>query len=152
MEKPAAIDIRADRWVACIRKLAFVDMNFAGASFSAQIRAVPDALGSPLVSLGTVGGMGSQGVWLDYAGTALVSAHIAAGRLREVPPGLTESTSVAVSVVGIRVNEATMEALEEPVPTGADLKLAWDLHITPSGGVKDKYAGGTFLVRAGVTR
>lgn len=151
MEKPAPIPINADRWVACIRKIAFVDRNFTGAAFAAQVRTTGDATGSPLVNLGTVGGMGSEGVWLDYGGTDTVQNHIAAGRLPEVPPGLTLTTSVAVSVVGIRINETTMEGLPFPDERGDTWEGVWDLHITPSGGIKDKYAGGKFFARAGAT-
>lgn len=152
MQQPAVINIFADRWVACIRKIAFVDLNLTGATFAAQVRAKKDSTGTALVALTTVGGAGSQGVWLDYGGTDTVLNHIAAGRLPEIPPGMTNSTSVAVSVVGVRINETTMEGLPEPNTLGDDWPGYWDLHITPSGGTKDKYAGGDFIVRAGVTQ
>lgn len=154
MEQPARRDLHADRWVALIRKIAFLDFNFTGASFAMQVRQTRDAPAA-LVTLGTVGGMGSEGVWLDYAGTNTVLNHLAAGRLREVPPGLTESTSIAVSVVGIRINKATMSnpaIITFPTQRGEDLTLAWDLLITPSGGVQDKYIGGDFIVRGGATQ
>jgi len=155
MEQPARRALHADRWVALIRKLAFVDFNFTGATFAMQVRQTYDAPGAALITLGTVGGMGSEGVWLDYAGTDTVLNHLAAGRLREVPPGLTESTSVAVSVVGIRINKSTMgnpANIPFPAQRGEDLTLAWDLLITPSGGVQDKYIGGHFIVRGGATQ
>lgn len=152
MQQPAVIDILADRWVACIRKIAFVDQNFTSATFLAQVRAQKDATGSPLVNMTTIGGAGAEGVWLDYSGTDTVNNHIAAGRLPEIPPGMAGTTSVAVSVVGLRVNETTMEGLPEPNTLGDDWPGFWDLHITPSGGVKDKYAGGSFIVRAGATQ
>ena len=152
MLQPAGLDIRADRWVACIRTMAFVDFDFTDAEFSAQVRAVPDVSGTPLVDLATVGSAASEGVRLIYAGSATVTAHMAAGRLPEVPPGMEGSTVVTVSQLGIRINETTMEGLPFPGEYGDDKLLYWDLHITPSGGIKDKYAGGQFVVRAGVTQ
>lgn len=152
METPARIDIHADRWVACIRELAFVGYNFTGATFLAQVRTVPDAPGTALVNLATVTLSTAEGVRLIYGGTDTIANHIAAGRLSDIPSGYASTDSVALSSVGIRVNETTMEALPEPVNIGDDLTLAWDIHITPSGGVKEKYAGGDFIVRAGVTQ
>lgn len=152
METPARIDINADRWVACIRELAFVDYDFTGATFAAQVRATKDATGSALVDLGTVTSSASEGVRLIYGGTDTIANHITAGRLAEVPTGYASSDSVALSSVGIRINETTMEAMPEPDDLGDDYVAAWDIHITPSGGIKEKYAGGNFTVRAGVTQ
>lgn len=160
MQVPAAIDIDADRWVACIRTLAFVGLDFTGATFLAHIRTMPDAPGSPLVSLGTVVSAAVEGIRLIYAGSATIAAHITALRLLEVPPGINPATGLAyasgdtvtLSQVGIRVNETTMEALPFPEEVGDNATLYWDMHITPSGGIKDKYCGGVFLVRAGVTQ
>lgn len=152
MEQPARIDIQADRWVACIRTFAFVDYDFTDAVFAAQVRVTLDAPGSALITLGTVSSASAEGVRLIYAGSDTVLNHIAAGRLPEAPPELEDSDTVTVSHVGLRINETTMEALFLPSETGDDLTLAWDMHITPSGGIKDKYAGGSFIVRAGVTQ
>lgn len=144
-------DIGADRWVACIRTFAFVGLDFTGATFIAQVRLTPDATGSPLVNLATVGSLASEGICLLYAGTDTITNHIAAGRISEVPSGYTGASSVALSQLGFRINETTMEALPFPAERGDDAILAWDMQITPSGGIKDKYLGGTFTVRAGVT-
>jgi len=59
---------------------------------------------------------------------------------------------VELSLVRLRINETTMEALPLPGERGNDLEYAWDLHVTPSGGIKDKYLGGKFTIRAGVTQ
>lgn len=160
MITPGRYDIGADRWVACIRTFAFVGLDFTGATFSAQVRLTPDATGSPLVSLATVGGISTEGVSLLYGGTATITAHIAAGRLHAIPSGTNPLTglpyaagdTVALSQVGFRINETTMEGLPFPGERGDDAVLAWDMHITPSGGIKDKYMGGIFTVRAGVTQ
>jgi hypothetical protein len=164
MEQPARVDINADRWVACIRYLSFIGIDLTGATFAVQVRQVPDAGGSPLANLSTTTSSSAEGVKLFYAGTDTLTAHIAAGRLEELPDAINPATgnqyaggdSVALSWVRIRVNETTMESLPFPDEInqgdrGGSVLLAWDMHITPSGGTKDKYAGGNFLVRAGAT-
>lgn len=153
MEKPAPIDLHADRWVACIRELAFVGFDFTDATFAAQVRINWDVAGSPLASLGTTTSSSAEGVKLMYAGSATLDAHIAAGRLDAVPSNYAGTDVVLLSSVRLRINETTMEGL--PVNNdedGAPMVLVWDLHITPSGGVKDKYAGGKFIVRGGATQ
>lgn len=148
-------DIGADRWVACIRAFAFAGVDFTGATFAAQVRLLPDAGGSPLVNLATVGSGASEGLYLAYAGTATVATHIAAGRLTEAQAdaaGYASGDSLLLSSVGLRINETTMEGLPFPAEVGDDALLYWDMHITPSGGIKDKYLGGTFTVRSGVTQ
>lgn len=153
MEAPARINIHADRWVACIRELAFVGFDFAGATFLAHIRALPDAPGAPLIALSLVGtNPAEQGVAIVYAGTDTIANHITAGRLVEVPAGYEAADSVALSLLRIRIEEPAMEALPQPNEIGDDITLAWDLHITPLGGTKDKYCGGAFVVRSGVTQ
>lgn len=152
MIQPGRYDIGADRWVACIRSLSFVGLDFTGATFLAHIRLHPDYPGFPLVALATVGSAASEGIHLAYSGTDTIANHIAAGRINEVPPGYTSASSVQISVVGLRVNETTMEMLPFPAELGDELVLAWDMHITPSGGIKDKYLGGAFTVRPGATQ
>jgi hypothetical protein len=159
MENPARIDLKADRWVACIRYLSFISIDLTGATFAAQIRQVPDGTGSPLVNLGTTTNSSAEGIKLFYAGTDTIANHIAAGHLEELPDNINKATgqkyaltdTVALSWVRIRVNETTMESLPFPLERGDDIEFVWDMHITPSGGEKDKYAGGKLLVRAGAT-
>lgn len=152
MNQPAKIDIRADRWVACIRQIPFVNADFTGATFISQVRLYGDASGSPLVDLSTVTLSTAEGVRLVYAGTDTVANHIAAGRLSGVPSGYESTDSVAVSLVGIRINETTMEGLPFPQERGTAAEFVWDLQITPTGGIKDKYVGGAFMVEAGATQ
>lgn len=152
MITPGRYDIAADRWVACIRTLTFVGLDFTDAVFAMQVRLTGDASGSPLVDLATVTTSSAEGVRLIYAGTDTIANHIAAGRLDDVPSGYASGDSIALSQVGIRINETTIEALPFPEERGDDIDLAWDMLITPSGGIKDKYIGGKFTVRAGVTQ
>ena len=151
MIQPGRYDIGADRWVACIRTFSFVGLDFTGATFASHVRLVPDDTGSPLVTLGTVGSGASEGIWIAYAGSATITAHIAAGRLAEVPAGHVTGDTIALSQIGLRINETTMEGLPFPAERGDDAVLYWDMHITPSGGIKDKYIGGLLTVRAGAT-
>lgn len=155
MIEPGRYDIAADRWVACIRSLGFFTRDFTGAVFAMQIRQTGDATGSPLVDLATVTTSSAEGVRLIYGGTDTVTNHITAGRMTQTEAdslGYAGSTSVALSQVGIRINETTMEGLPFPPERGDNPEFVWDMHITPSGGIKDKYIGGKFTVRAGATQ
>lgn len=152
MIQPAKLDLGADRWVAFVRSLPFINADFTGAAFAMHVRSVPDAPGDPLIALAGVSTSTAQGVRLMYAGSDTIANHVAAGRLPAIPDGFDPSTVVALSLIGIRINETTMEALTFPAERGDDLELAWDIHITPAGAIKDKYAGGRFIVRAGATQ
>jgi hypothetical protein len=151
MISPGRYDISADRWVACIRTFSFVGLNFTGAAFLSQVRLYPDIGGTPLVALANAAA-NAEGVSVLGVTTSTVQAHIAAGRLSEVPPGYELTDTVTVSQVQLRINETTMEGLPFPAERGDDATFAWDMHITPSGGTKDKYLGGDFICRAGATQ
>jgi hypothetical protein len=151
MISPGRYDISADRWVACVRTFSFVGLNFTGAIALAHIRLYPDAPGTPLVTLATAAA-NAEGIAVLGVFTATVQAHIDAGRLSAVPPGYELTDVVTLSQVQLRVNETSMEGLPFPGERGGDATLAWDIHITPSGGIKDKYLGGAFIVRAGATQ
>lgn len=160
MDTPARIDFAGDRYVAFLRTVAFIGYDFTGATFAMQVRDRKDG-GTVRATLGTVGVMPSvEGVGLFFGGTATVASHIATGRLTSVIYDYTNpdtgvnyvsSDSVVLSVLRIRIDETTMEAMPFAAEVGDDRLFYWDLHVTPSGGVKDKYAGGDFLLRAGVT-
>lgn len=151
MIEPARLDLAGDRWVPFIRSLPVVNALLEGATFAMQVRLLPDTEGEPLIALGTVSTASAQGVRVIASATDTVAAHIVAGRLIDVPAGYDVTDEVDVTLLGIRINELTMESLPAAGELGADLTLYWDLHITPIGGVKDRYAGGKFIVRAGVT-
>lgn len=151
MISPGRYDLSADRWVACIRTFSFVDRDFTGATFLTHVRLKPDATGSPLVTLNNAAST-AEGWSLVGVYTSTIAAHIAAGRLSEVPPGYALTDTVPLSQVRMRINETTMEGLPYPGERGEDATLSWDFHITPTGGLKDKYIGGDFIVRAGATQ
>lgn len=147
----------------CRRTFAFVGYNFTGATFHAQIRLTPDAGGSALIDL-TTQTTDIQGVRLTYGGTDTIANHLAAGHLAQSDVDTLLGTvnpttgvnyvladSILLSVVAIRIDKATMSGLLFPQERGDNQTLYWDMHITPSGGDEDKYAGGMFTVVSGVT-
>lgn len=159
MIEPGRYDISADRWVACIRVFTFVGFDFTAGVFKAQVRLKPDLTGTPLVDLANAAS-NAEGLSLLYGGTDTIANHITAGRLAEVPDATNPATGnpylptdmVALSQLQLRINETTMEGLPAAAEVGDNSELAWDLHITPNGGIKDKWLGGDFTVRAGVTQ
>jgi len=151
MISPGRYDINADRWVACVRTFSFVALDLTGAHAFAQVRLKPDLGGAPLVSL-IDAAANAEGLNVLGVTTSTVADHIAAGRLSEVPPGYTLTDTVVLSQLQLRINETTMEGLPYPGERGDDATFAWDLQMTPTGGLKDKYLGGDFIVRAGVTQ
>jgi hypothetical protein len=149
----AKLDLEADRWTPFIHSLVFIGVDLTGAAYAMHVRATKDVSGTPLASLATAAA-GAEGVRTIYAGSATIADHIAAARMLpdERPQSFELTDVVMLSEVGIRVNEATMEAMPWPGVRGNDLTAYWDLHVTPSGGVKEVYAAGKFIVRAGATQ
>ncbi len=138
---PARVDFVAARRVAFIRTLAFLNYDFTAATFALQVRDRWDG-GALRADLVTTVSASAEGVRLIYAGTTTITAHIAAGRLSEVPAGYVTGDNLLLSQVGVRINETTMEAWPYAPEIGDDRDFYFDLHITPSGGVKDVYARG----------
>lgn len=147
--RPGRLDLAGGRWVPFVQTLTFKGIDLTGALFLAQIRLTADASGVALVNLPPSGA--GEGIQFVYGGTTTVAAHVAAGRLIAIPAGMIGGDSLALSIIGITIAEATMEGLPYPEERGADAGLAWDIHITPLGGIKQKWLGGTFTVEAGVT-
>lgn len=152
MQSPGRLPLGGDRWTPFVRTLQFEGIDFTGATFALQVRLTPDTPGTPLADLGTVATSSAEGVRLIYGGTDTVANHIAAGRIDAAPDGYSSGDNLTLSLVGIRINETTMEAMPDATELGADAEFAWDILITPSGGLKDRYLYGPFTVRAGVTQ
>jgi hypothetical protein len=146
----APIDLRADRHTPFVNTIAFVDFNFTGATFKMEVRLNKEATGAALATLNTVS-TEVQGVRLAFGGSDTVANHIANGWLAGVPSGLTMASVVYVSVVKIRIDKTTVVAFPQSNPPGTDVDLAYDLHITPSGGDEQVYVAGKFTVVAGST-
>lgn len=149
----ASTPLSGGRWVPFGETWAFQGVDLTGAIFAMQIRLTPDATGAALVDLATVGTAAEQGLRLIYAGASTVAAHLTAGRLQrdEIVEGVADGDIVTLSLVGVRINETTMESMPLPSERGDDNLLAWDLHVTPVGGLKQVWAEGSFTVRSGVT-
>lgn len=150
MEQPGRLPLHGDRWTPFVRTLQFEGVDFTGATFAMQVRDRKDG-GELRADLATVATASAQGVRIIYGGTDTVANHIAAGRIEEAPEGMAGTDSLTLSLVGVRINETTMEAMTPATEIGDDAEAYWDLHITPSGGLKDLYLYGPFYIRAGVT-
>lgn len=149
--RPATVNLAGGRWVPLVHEIEVQGVDLTGAVLAAQVRLTPDASGAALVDLLQVTTAAAQGVMLVYAGTDTIANHIAATRLSEIPEGMATSDSLALTVIGIRVNETVMEAMLFPGERGDDVALSWDMHITPAGGNKQVWFEGSFVVEAGVT-
>jgi hypothetical protein len=151
-------DLVADRWTPFNRSIAFLRDFGAGVVFKMQIRNTPDAVAA-LIDLPQVVSASAEGVRLVYNGTATLADHIANNRWPDgvaaiAPSGAAYALTdnVPLTLVGIRINETTVEALPFPQERGDDLILSWDLLITPTGGLKEKWMEGKFIVHAGTTQ
>jgi hypothetical protein len=131
MQRPGYLPFADVRWTPFIRTLSFRGIDLTGATLRAQVRSTRDVVASPLVDLQTVGSANTEG-------------------LRLLSAGLVDG--VMTSVIYMRINEATMEGLPAAAEPGDDLRLWWDMHITPAGGVKQRYLWGEFILLAGVTQ
>lgn len=129
MPQTGRLDLTANRWEPFVHTIDFEGFNFTGASFAMQVRDRRDG-GFLRADLATVGSVGSEGVTLT---------------------GVTTEDGIPTSHISIRINEATMEAMEVATEEGDDGEIWWDLQITPSGGVKYRALEGVFTVHAGVT-
>lgn len=151
MQNPGRLPLWGDRWTPFTRTLQFEGIDLTGATFAMQVRDRKDG-GQVRADLDTVATAAAEGVRLIYGGTATVAAHIAAGRIEEAPEGMADGDSLTLSLIGIRINESTMEAMTAATEIGDDANAWWDLHVTPSAGLKDLYLHGPFIIRAGVTQ
>lgn len=150
MADAAAVDIVADRWMWFTETYSFIGFNFTGADFAMQVRQTKDTTGTPLIDLSTATG-GAQGVELLYAGSATITAHMAAGRLPGVPDGFSASDTVTLSQIRIVIDSLVMQGLPFQEERGSDNVFHYDLVVdlpTPTPAI---YMRGTFTVRAGVT-
>jgi hypothetical protein len=152
MRQPIRWDLFGDRGVPFSDTLPIIGQDFTGATFAAQVRAVPDASGSPIKTLT---------VSLTYGGSDTVANHIAAGRIGRniydyVNPstgsGYVASDTIALSMINVAVADMST-GIQAASPTGADVVLAWDMLIDPSGAApNDKWIFGSFTVRGTVTQ
>lgn len=124
----------AGRWVPFVYDIDIVGIDLTSAAFAAQVHDTKDrTAGTPRASLTTQ--------TTDVEGVRLVS--------------VVTTDGVPTSSLRIRINEATMEAMDvanDASQLGSDGAAFWDMHITPSGGTKFLAFEGTFTIKAGVTQ
>ena len=115
--------------------VAILGPNYTGAAFSMQIRNIAGDTGAPLVSLASAAS-GGQGISVTYNASYIYD----------------EAGSVSpASLILIQIDEATIEALALNNPADKPVILAYDLHVTPTGGVKRVELRGQFIIMPGVT-
>ena len=101
-----------------------------------EVRNLPGDTGTALVTLNGVAA-GSEGISCTY------DAAYADPETGE---------TFAASVILIQINETTMEGLSTGTPVDEPVEVHYDLHITPSGGLKFLAAYGTLTYYPGVTQ
>lgn len=116
----------------------FVGENFVGGTFLMHIRNNPGDTGTPILTLSGAA-PGSQGISVSYD-----PAYVYVDETGE------EVTAPASKVL-LRIDEATLEGLTLPTPTDEPANYYYDLHVTPTGGVKRVAAEGAFTIKPGVT-
>ena len=138
MIQPGTLPLSGGRFVPFTYEIDVRGMDLTGAALLAHVRLYKNAGGSPLVNLSQVNSAASEGV-------RLISVGVAGG--------------FTTSKIGIRINETTMEGLPlsstDPLKLHAqkpDVVLAWDMHVTPAGGLKFVLLEGSFTVKGGVTQ
>lgn len=144
----------ADAYTPFTDRWTFIDIDFSGATLKAQVRDRKDG-GMVRVDLATVEESGLEGLYIAYAGTDSVADHIAAGHLTAADAalaGLLQTDVIDLSVVEMRIDEATIETMPTAPEIGDDFEFYWDLHVTPPGEDKQVYLFGPFTRIAGVTQ
>lgn len=137
------VDLVADKRVPFVDEdgatWVFIAEDWDDAAFSMQIRHLPGDTGAPLISLANASA-GSQGISCTFDDSYVYT-----------DPWLKEDVTAEASLVLVQINEATLEALSLGTPYDQPVCLHYDLHVTPSGGVKRIAAQGKFIINPGVT-
>ena len=118
---------------------AFVGYDWTGATFLMHVRNNPGDTSTPTITL-TGASAGSEGISVTYDTD-----------YSYIDPTSGQAVTAAASLVLVQINEATLEALSLGTPAKDPVELAYDLHVTPSGGVKRVAVYGTFNILPGVT-
>jgi len=147
MFTPANVPLRGDRFHLLDPVIPVIGADLTGADFKLQVRDRKDG-GALRADLGTVATAAAEGVRLISVTTSSVADHLAAGRLVAVPAGMTLADVVTVSLIGIRVNKSTMEAMPYPPERGADHTIFWGLRVTVDGTPR-LWLRGPFTIEAG---
>lgn len=126
--QPGTLHLQAQRWTPFVHTTDFVGQDFTGATFAMQVRLRRDAPGAALITLGN-----------------------ATAPNEGISVSVSTVSGVPTSTMEIRIAEATLEPiLLNAGKAGADVVLAWDIHITFGGGLKTRWLQGSFTIEAGV--
>lgn len=131
MITPGKLDLVVQRWTPFDLTIQLpVGIDFTGATTALQARLYRDAPGAPVLSLASASSSGE--------GLSITT---------------TTTDGVKTSYLRIRVNETTGESiLLNAGKVGADVALAYDIHITGGGFAKTRWYEGTLTVRGGATQ
>lgn len=152
----ARFEIVADRFTPKADTIVVKGEDLTGATFKMQVRDRANG-GTVRADLATVVSSAAEGVRLIGVTTSTIAEHIAAGRLTAAEQAsleLADDDELSISELAYRINESTMEAMpdgDDGLEADADVPLVWDMHVTPSGGLKFVAFAGDFIVKAGAT-
>jgi hypothetical protein len=130
------IVVRSKR-VPWVEDLPVEGPDYSAGTFLMEIRSEPGDTGAPLVSLGNAAA-GSEGISCAYDAA--------------YPDPENAGETLAASVFLFQIDEATMAGLSTGGRTSDPVLAYYDLHVTPSGGVKFVLCYGSFTYYPGVTR
>lgn len=130
--KPGTLPLTVYRNVPYIEAIRFRALDFTGGTFAMQVRPIPGATGTPLISL-TNATAGTQGLSVV----------------------VTEESGVDISTITVQIDEATIDAIlpaaSNGLRAGDDVVLYYDLLITATGITKSRWLQGTLTISEGVT-
>lgn len=131
----ANLNIAAFKRTPFIDDIAILGPNYTGATFLMHIRNKNGDTGTPLISLAGATA-GTQGISVTYNAAYIYNEA---------------GDTAPASLILIQIDEATLEALALNNPADKPVELAYDLHVTPSGGIKRVELFGQFIINPGST-
>jgi hypothetical protein len=133
----ARFNIPIDKRTPFIDDFVFVGHNWTGAAFLMHWRNLAGDTGTPIVTL-TNAAAGVQGISAVYN----PAYSYVLNNVTLIEPA---------TIVTIQIDEATLEAIPLATPTDKDLILSYDLHVTPTGGLKERELFGNIILTPGTT-
>jgi hypothetical protein len=115
----------------------FVGQNWTGAAFLMHLRNLSGDTGMPIVALASAAA-GVQGVSAVYNPAY---SYVLDG----------VATTEPATIITIQIDELTLEAIPLATPADKDLTLSYDLHVTPTGGLKERELFGNIILTPGTT-
>lgn len=162
MADPLSIDLVApSRQVPFSETFSFLGEDYTGSTLKLQVRATPGTTGTALITRAT-----GSGLSIPYAGTAIVSAHVTAGRLLadgddNIYDMINPATgvlyqpgdSLALSEIRITFTTTNLTAVPmRPAEERGDPAFAYyDLIRTPASGDPVLQMKGKLVIDPGVT-